>query len=117
MTTPSEQQLLLELPEPSQILYDELLRTHKAVMGLYPLIDLLKRPDDEKESLGERLALLLTELTQTLSNFQSQQAAMTKALELSIEAAETAAKTSLERQIGLEKKIDLILGVLNLPLK
>ena len=116
MTTPSDQQLPLVLPQASQIIYDQLVATHEGVMGLYPLIDLLNRPDDQKLSLTDRVALLLTELTQTLSSFQAQQVAMTTALEASIEAAETEANTSLERQTGLEEKIDLILGVLNIRL-
>ncbi len=116
MTTPSDPQLPLELPHPSQVIYNQLVATHEMVVGLYPLIDLLNKPDDQKLSLTDRVALLLTELTQTLSSFQDQQAKMTAALDLSIEAAETAAKTSLERQIGLEKKIDRILGVLSIPL-
>lgn len=105
----------LELPPGAQIIYDQLMETHGKVVGLYPLIDLLSVPDDQKESLGERLALLLTDLTETLKTYQSQQAEMTAALHFLATMTETSIKAATEHRHRQEWKIDRILTTLNLP--
>lgn len=116
----------------------QLLQTDQNVTTLHPLLDLLSRPEDQKETLGERLQELLTDLIQTLSNFQTEQATLsaaqvglTQGLETSgkqskerltelekkmTEMIETVFRQTEERQARMEKKIDQMLKVLNLPL-
>lgn len=55
----------VELQKDAKIILDQLLRTDRNVTFLHPLIDLLSLPDDQKESLGESLAQLLKDLTET----------------------------------------------------
>lgn len=116
----------------------QLLQTDQNVTSLHPLLDLLSRPEDQKETLGDRLAELLTDLNQTLSNFQTEQANMsatnlelTEAIKTSeeqsrerlsqletklTEMSATMLKQTEERQARMEKKIDQMLTLLSLPL-
>jgi len=115
LTKPSHQQEQLELPEPLQLIYKQLKQTDHNVMGLYPLIDLLKRPDDQTETLGERLAQLLTDLTETLQYYQAQQALMTQAfqdLQNKVEKSDKQTRKTLNRQ---EQKLDQLLLLLGQP--
>ncbi|MCL3882672.1 hypothetical protein [Marivita sp. GX14005] len=117
---------------------DQLLQTDRNVTFLHPLMDLLSRPSDQKETLGERLAALLADLIQTLSNFQSEQATLSDAQVGLTEAVNNANERSEERLMQLEtkltkmieaeiessrerydrmeKKIDRMLTLLSLPL-
>lgn len=108
---------MLELPASDQILFKQLMETKDKVLGLYPLLDLLAIPDDQKETLGERLAELLTNLTQTLQTFQAQHQEMTNAIRDHMAATETAAKAAQAQIDALDKKLDLILRVLNIPVE
>lgn len=49
----------LDLPEPEQILLNEVQDAHKSVKRLLPLLDLLDRPEGQEEDLGGRLMAIL----------------------------------------------------------
>lgn len=115
MTKPSPQRKTLELPEDIQILYKQLMLTDQHVMGLYPLIDLLKRPDDQTETLGERLAQLLTDLTETLQHYQTQQNLMIKALKSLQSEIETSNKATQAKLARQEQKLDQLISILGQP--
>lgn len=117
MTKPSQQQKPLELPEDMQIIYKQLVQTDHNVMGLYPLIDLLKRPDDQTETLGERLAQLLTDLTATLQYYQTQQDLMTQALKELQRKVETSNDQIQERLLRQEQKLDQLIAILGQPVE
>lgn len=116
MTEQSLPHKTLELPPPDQIIFNQLMETQAKVLGLYPLLDLLAEPDDQKETLGERLAALLRDLTLTLQTFQAQHQEMTKAIRDHMATTETAAQAAMEQRDALEEKLDLILTVLNVPI-
>ena len=69
LTTPA----LLQLPPDDRILFDQMLTTDRSVRLLHPLLDLLTEPEDQRESLGERLARLLTALSEALKDNHAQQ--------------------------------------------
>jgi len=128
----------VQLPREAAILMTQLLQTDQNVTSLHPLLDLLSRPEEQKETLGERLEQLLTDLIQTLSNFQTAQVTMSDTQERLTQAIETSEEESKERlnqlekelsemienllgqveerQARMEKKIDRILTMLLLPL-
>lgn len=51
----------LDLPEPEQILLNEVQDAHKSVKRLLPLLDLLDRPESHEEDLGGRLIAILAD--------------------------------------------------------
>ncbi|VVT29002.1 hypothetical protein RV134_350268 [Roseovarius sp. EC-HK134] len=87
----------VELPEVTEIILNQLLQTDQNVTSLHPLLDLLSRPADQKETLGERLEQLLNDLIKTLSNFQTELATMSATQERLTKAIETSEKQSKER--------------------
>ncbi|PVA05250.1 hypothetical protein DC363_16260 [Thalassorhabdomicrobium marinisediminis] len=116
MTKPLDQHAPLDLPEPSKVIFDQLLQTHKKVEGLYPLIDLLTRPDDQREALGERLASLLRELIETQQTYQAQHAEMTKAFTELSRQTETLTNTMQDRLVRQEKKMSQLMKMLGHPI-
>lgn len=51
----------LDLPEPEQILLNEVQDAHKSVKRLLPLLDLLDCPEGQEEDLGGRLMAILAD--------------------------------------------------------
>lgn len=51
----------LDLPEPEQILLNELQDAHRSVKRLLPLLDLLDPPESHAEDLGGRLMAILAD--------------------------------------------------------
>jgi 3-phenylpropionate/cinnamic acid dioxygenase small subunit len=84
---------------------NQLLQTDQNVTSLHPLLDLLSRPADQKETLGERLEQLLNDLIKTLSNFQTEQATMSATQVDLTKAIEKSEKQSKERLTRLETKL------------
>lgn len=56
----------LDLPEPEQILLNEVQDAHKSVKRLLPLLDLLDRPEGHEEDLGGRLMAILADTREQL---------------------------------------------------
>jgi len=116
LTKQSDQHALLDLPEPSKVIFDQLLQTHKKVEGLYPLIDLLTRPDDQREALGERLASLLRELIETQQTYQAQHAEMAEAFSELCQKTEALTNTMQDRLVRQEKKMSQLMKMLGHPI-
>jgi hypothetical protein len=106
----------VKLETDAKIILEQLLRTDKNVTFLHPLIDLLSLPEDQRETLGDRLAQLLTDLNETLKHHHDQQKDMTLQLTRlgDIQMKEIAAAQEWRAQQA--KQMGQILKILGQPL-
>lgn len=65
VTSPAIPQPLV-LPKPEQILLNEVTDVHRSVKKLFALLDLLDRPEGQREDLGGRLMSILADTREQL---------------------------------------------------
>ena len=116
MTNSSPQHTTLELPRNLQIIHDQLKATDRHVLALHALLDLLNKPDDQRESLGEMLAALLKSLAETQTHYHTQLEEMTSQIVKMQQQINAAADANREERRLQESKLDRILALLGLPI-
>lgn len=106
----------LQLPEPQEVLFTKMDRVDRNVLDLHPLLHLLNRPEDGRESLGDRLANILLGLKEALERNSTEMAAL-KGVVQSATSGLTADMTELAaRMHRMERQVAQISRVLNLKL-
>ncbi|MCX7567150.1 hypothetical protein OS189_12425 [Sulfitobacter sp. F26169L] len=116
MTKSSPDQTPLELPSNLQIIQNQLKTMDRHVLALHALLDLLDRPDDQRESLSEMLANLLKDLSDRQAQYQVELAKLTAQMTATENLINGMAENSEENQRQQSKKLDRILSILNAPL-
>mgnify|MGYP001628253087 FL=1 len=115
MTNSLSQPAALELPRDLQIIHDRIKTTDSHVLALHALLDLLNKPDDQRESLGEMLASLLKSLAETQLHYQAQLEKMSSQIVEMQQQINAAADAEREQRRNLDRKLDCILTLLGMP--
>ena len=116
MPTSSKDQTPLELPPHLKIIQDQIKTMDKHVLDLHALLDLLNRPNDQRESLSEMIANLLTSLTDRQAQYQLELAKLTSQITNAKELIKETAQQTHENQRLQSMKLDQLLAILGQPL-
>lgn len=106
----------LQMPEPQEVLLGKMEQVDQNVLDLHPLLHLLNTPEDQKESLGDRLATILLGVKDALERNSTEMAALKEAVQsltsdLGQDMSEIANRTR-----RMEQQVAQISRVLNLKL-
>ncbi|VVT31736.1 hypothetical protein RV134_350729 [Roseovarius sp. EC-HK134] len=116
MPTSSTDKTPLELPANLQIIRDQINTMDRHVLALHALLDLLDRPDNQRESLGELIANLLKDLSDRQAQYQVELTKLSAQMESTEKQITEEMRITHENQQKQNVKLDRILKLLNLPL-
>ncbi|WP_291733794.1 hypothetical protein [Leisingera sp. F5] len=89
----------LHLPQDHQVLLDQLIRNEEHIRVLHPLLALLETPERDSKTLAQGLLSALLQISEDLRLGRQQQEA------------------NHQQMAALERKLDSVLTILNLPLE
>lgn len=115
MPTSSTDKATLELPSHLQIIHDQLKTMDQHVLDLHALLDLLDRPDDQRESLSEMISNLLKNLSDRQAQYQVELAKLTVQIANMETQIKKTAQITHESQQYQHEKLDCILSILGQP--